>query len=225
MNIVVVNACRIVANAEVEAYVGVLQAFDSEVLAPAWNLEPCVYSFLPTGQMPKRGKDIWPIFLNNKSNIPSALGWHDDKTGLIFSRVFVGDCKRLHLDWRVDLSHEAFEMRVDPTINRMETLADGRIAAIEVCDAVEDELYAIRYRGSIVSDFCLPSYYGLGAQAGPFDYGGHLNGACPAILSGGYQSLFVAGKWQTIVNRMADGRLPYRALRNGRNFRRAGGKR
>jgi hypothetical protein len=81
-----------------------------------------------------------------------ALGWHDDRDGLVFSRVFAADCKKYGIDWRIDLTHEAWEMRGDPEINRQvkisnDSLGRERVAAIELCDPVEDDSIRDRLEG------------------------------------------------------------------------------
>ncbi len=229
VNILIVNACSILKNADVEAYVSIVQTFDDEALRPAWNLEPATYGFQPWkkgARMPSPTPSVWPIFLNNRSDQPGALGWHDDRKGLIFGRCFVGDCKRYNLDWQTDVTHEAFELRVDPTINREVKIANDalgreRIAAVEVCDAVEDDLYAIKYKGSRVSNFVLPAYYDN--ATGPYDYGHVLLGPVPTVMSGGYQSIFVGNQWTQIVANREDGSLPYRLWRpGGRGGKRVG---
>jgi hypothetical protein len=229
VNILIVNASSILPNKEVAAYVPIMQAFDDEALRPAWNLEPATYGFQPWGKnarMPAPTKDLWPIFLNNRSDQAGALGWHDDRDGLIFGRCFVGDCKRYNLDWRTDVTHEAWELRVDPQINRQVKIANDalgreRIAAVEVCDAVEDDLYAIKYKGSRVSNFVLPAYYDN--ATGPYDYGHVLLGPVPTVMSGGYQSIFVGNQWTQIVANREDGSLPYRLWRpGGRGGKRVG---
>jgi hypothetical protein len=63
---------------------------------------------------------------------------------VVFSRVFAADCKKYGIDWRIDLTHEAWEMRGDPNIDRQvrvanDSLGRERVAAIELCDPVEDD--------------------------------------------------------------------------------------
>jgi hypothetical protein len=230
MPIVIVNASNVLTRAELEPFVAVMQSFDDEILRPAWNLEPIKYEFDIWAHFRKQkpAPDLWPIFINNKSDTPGALGWHDDRAGLIFSRVFAGDCKRFGVDWRIDLTHEAWEMRGDPGIDRQvkignDALGRERIAAIELCDPVEDDSFGITWKKSKVSDFVLPAYFNN--DPGPWSHGNNLSGPCPALAMGGYQSIYVDGQWTQVVARMRDGKFPYRATRNGRSFRRAGGKR
>lgn len=227
--IIIVNASNVLTNKEVEAYVPIMQAFDDEALRPAWNLERAIYSFIPWkrgARMPTPTTNFWPIFLNNRSDQAGALGWHDDRGGLIFGRCFVGDCKRFGLDWRTDVTHEAWEMRVDPKIDRVvriqnDSLGREREAAVEVCDAVEDDLYAIKYKKSSVSNFVLPAYFTT--EQGPYDFGHNLTLPCPAVMSGGYQSIFVSGQWTQVVANRKDGTLPYRLWRpGGRGSKRVG---
>jgi hypothetical protein len=236
IQIIVVNASKVLTDQQLRRYIPVMQSFDREILAPAWNLEPAEYMFdtwtsfkkqRPSG--PIDTDDIWPIFINNKSDTAGALGWHDGEwqgRPIVFGRVFAGDCIRYGTDWRIDLTHEAWEMRGDPNINRQVKISNDsqgreRVAAVELCDPVEDDLYAIAWQKSKVSDFVLPAYFS--DASGPWSHGNHLDGPCPALASGGYQSLYVGGQWVQSTARQANGKFPYRAMRNGRSFRRAGG--
>jgi hypothetical protein len=69
----------------------------------------------------------------------------------------------------------------------------------------------------------LPSYFN--SEPGPWSHGNNLSGPCPTLAEGGYQSIYVAGQWTQVMSRMGNGEFAYRALRRGRSFRRAGGKR
>ena len=116
----------------------------------------------------------------------------------IFGRVFVGDDLAYSVSPWVDASHEACETRVDPLTNRMVTLANGDRALVEVGDPVEDDLFKVVMPGFEkypMSDIVLPRYFGMENPAGVtgYDHGGHLTAPCPALLSGGYQSLLKVG--------------------------------
>lgn len=228
--IVVVNASPVLTRAELEPFVEVMQTFDDEILRPAWNLDHAIYEFDTWARFHKKypngSGEVWPIFINNKSDTPGALGWHDDRAGIVFSRVFAGDCKRFGIDWRIDLTHEAWEMRGDPNITREVKIANDalgreRIAAVELCDPIEDDRFGIAWEGSKVSDFVLPSYFS--GESGPWSHGNNLSGPCPALAIGGYQSIYVDGQWTQVFARMENGHIPYRAIRQGRSYRRAGG--
>jgi hypothetical protein len=116
-------------------------------------------------------------------------------------------------------------MRGDPNIDRQVRISNDaqgreRIAAVELCDPVEDDLYAIEWHNSKVSDFVLPHtsvMQGLGLMETTW------TALVPALASGGYQSLYVGGQWVQSTARQENGKFPYRAMRNGRSFRRAGG--
>lgn len=226
--IVIVNASSVLTDAEVQAVIPALQRWDDEMLRPAWGFDPCTYSFASRHQMPAPNDPRWPIYVNRHSTDPGALGWHDDRAGRIFGRVFAGDCLRYGISWTVDLSHEAAEMRGDPTIDRVVTLADGRQALVELCDPVEDDRFAIDVGGVKLSDFVLPGYFGmlLGHPMGttdppmpPFDYGGHLSGPCPTLTTGGYQTLIVDGQYTQVTAMYLGGDPSYRSQRYHRSHR------
>ncbi len=210
--IVIVNASPTLTDAEAARIVPALQVWDDTKLAPAWGFDRCTYHFQPwhawhTAPVP----DAWPIFLNRHSVDTGVLGYHDDAT-LIYGRVFVGDCLRYGISWTVDCSHEAAEMRGDPTINKTFTMANGEIAMHELCDAVESDDLAIDVGGVKLSDFVLPAYFSIAAP-GPFDYQKKLSGRCPALTAGGYMSIYNGTDWTQITAMLLGDRPSIRANR------------
>lgn len=214
--IIVVNASRVLHDDEVARVIPALQRWDSEMLQPAWGFDPCTYIFMPfhewahevnAGNRPAG----WPIFLNRHSTDVGVGGFHDDESGNIFGRIFVGDALRYGISWTVDLSHEAAEMRGDPTIDKIATLADGQVALVELCDPVEDDALAIDVDGIKLSDFVLPSYFS--GAAGPWDFQNALSGPCPMLTTGGYQSLFVNGEWTQVTAMYLGGMPSHRSMR------------
>lgn len=222
--IVIVNASHVLTDAEVQAVVAPLQKADDTLLRPAWNLDPATYEFMPWQAFPwpeyrSAPEEMWPLFVNNHSTDPGALGWHTDQAQLdrVFGRVFAGDCVRYGISWTVDLSHEAFEMRVDPRTDRVQVLPDGRTALMESCDPVEDDLQAIDVDGVKITNFVLPSYFNQGPR--PWDYGQRLTGPCPTLTAGGYQELLVNGQWTQVTAMHLGGPASYRSQRFHRSER------
>ncbi len=215
--IVIVNASPVLTDAEAEAIIPALQIWDDTMLAPAWGFEPCIYSFMPCGELPAPEDPRWPVFLNRHSIDPGALGWHNDITDKIFGRVFVGDCILDGVSWIVDASHEVAEIRGDPTINKTWTMPDGRLALVELCDPVEDDILGIDVGGVKLSDFVLPAYFSTGA--GPYDYKGRLTAPCPSLAPGGYQSIFENGEWTQMTAMRLGGRPSIRSLRYHHSLR------
>ncbi len=60
-------------------------------------------------------------------------------------------------------SHEILEARVDPELDQVATLPDGRVAAIECCDACEEQGY--KKLGVDVSDFSTRANFELSGGA------------------------------------------------------------
>lgn len=197
--ILIVNACSILTDAEVQSILPALQRWDDEMLRPSYGLDACTYSFMPHGQLPNPADtSVWPIFLNRHSIDDGVLGWHDDQAGKTFGRIFVGDAMRYGVEWTVTLSHEAAETRVDPQINDLVALPDGRQTLREACDAVESDDQAIDVDGVKLSNFVLPAYW-RNDPLGPWDYQRRLSGPAPALTPGGYLSIFDGSNWVQIT--------------------------
>ena len=65
----------------------------------------------------------------------------------------------MEASWTVTLSHELLEMLADPWINWCAQGDDGKIYALEVCDAVEADRMGYEIDGVLVSDFITPSWF------------------------------------------------------------------
>lgn len=222
-DLVLVQASRVLADAEIRAVLPALNKWDATMLRPAWGLDAARYSFATMAQFQSGATSgAWPIFINDHSRDPGALGWHTTAPdGQPFGRVFAGDCRRYGISWTVDLSHEAGEMRVDPTVDNYFRLADGRIVMREVGDAVEDDANGIHVDGILLTDFVLPDYFSTKTGV-PFDYQRRLRGHCPTLTPGGYMAIFdpsnpSAGWGQVSMNMM--GPVSYRSIRHQNSHR------
>lgn len=156
----------------------------------------------------------WSVFIKDHSDDPGGLGYHLDD-GIPSADVFVADCAQYGASLSVTLSHEILEMGADPLTTRTVTLGSA-LMAVEVGDPVEDDGFGYEIDGVLVSDFVLPSYFGIGAAGGPFDFRAQLTAGCPTLLPGGYQLVCRDGQWSQVTARLATGRMPYRAIKDGR---------
>lgn len=216
-DIAIVNASKVMSDADVEKICEAVAAQDREDFAPAWNLPPAIYHFFPLGKMPD--KSMWAIFLNRHSTDAGALGWHDNEAGLIFSRVFVGDDIKYGVSPSITISHEALEMRGNPDLTAFYVAPNGDKTPREASDAVEDDSLGYEKLGVKVSDFVLPAYYSGGS--GPYDFRGALTGPFPRLTPGGYVNILPrgSGSWHQVTARRVDGSLSYRSMRHGRGAR------
>lgn len=88
IDIAIVNATQLLKDTQVSAIIPAIQSFDTEILAPAWQLPPATYHFVPYSQRLKVPTDgsVWPVFLRKWSDLPDALGYHEDQAGYIYGR-------------------------------------------------------------------------------------------------------------------------------------------
>jgi hypothetical protein len=190
------NDSTTLQDADVQPVVAALQRQVSEHFAPAWGIDAAL-TFVPKGQQPRAGS--WWLVVLDDTDQAGALGYHDTTPdGLPMGKVFAKTDLDNHLSWSVTVSHELLEMLGDPDVNLTTFVQDtpktGKLYAYEVCDAVEDDQYAYAIDGVSVSDFVLPTYFEPGiagtAKGVQLDYCGHLTGAVPTLLSGGYIGQF-----------------------------------
>jgi hypothetical protein len=111
------------------------------------------------------------IYIWDKSDVAGAIGYHDkNNSGIPFGFVFIEIAKKAGESWTVTLSHEAFELILDPEVNLLvmgphpDPAEKGRSVFhwYEACDAVQAESYEID--GIEVSNFLLPLYFTAGDE-------------------------------------------------------------
>lgn len=155
---------------------------------------------------------------------PGAIAYHAvDGKGVPVAFLALNTCKTLD-DVSSAISHEVLETFGDPGANRWADGGDGFEYALELCDAVESNLYDITTCSGLavaVSNFVLPTFFAPGA-AGPWDFAGCTT-APFTTASGGYQICRNQGTGETQIT----GRLPDRQrlalyVGTGRPARRTG---
>lgn len=138
----------------------------------AWGIDATITAFPSQKDVPV-GYAI--IFMVGDTNAQAGLHFRPDKPNEPpFAIVKYTDD---HL-WSITASHEALEMLVDPQGRRLiagvspENHTETVQFLAEVCDPCQALgcAYAIEGHGVYVSDFCLPSYYGLGSVAPPYTH-------------------------------------------------------
>ena len=182
MQIAVVNRSAL-ADADVAL---MAEACNAQVIeaAEVWGIQPTPVAFYasPDGLPPERR--IMAIV--DTLDVSGALGYHDDDFGVIFGRVL----NQGPIDTCVTLSHECLEMLVDPTCTGWRDMGGGRRVALEVCDPVQADTYAVQARVGelerqmLLSNYVTPRWFDP-AGVGLFDRLGRLT--APLSMSpGGY---------------------------------------
>lgn len=186
-------ACTVQLNRDLSAEWG--GNYEVRVGAGAGDIQPgeWVFAILPT--LP---------------NAPSAIAYHDVDgngvptlfDGITLSQTLTGPGNSLS----VGISHELCETAGDEGCNDWCDDGNGQSFAKELCDAVENNTYAIN--AVFMSDFLLKSFFVAGRK-GPYNYmaSAALGGVGPAApfatASGGYQITRAQGAGETQVWGMA----------------------
>jgi hypothetical protein len=188
------------------AWLAAVQLQVTRDAAPFWEFPPVVFSIQPA----IRSGNWGCAFLPN-SDVADALGYHDDTAdGLPMAKIFYETTVQDKEDPAVTGSHEILEMLVDPGINdTARDSSDGWLYAKEVCDAVEETTYQM-FNGVNVSNFQLPSWFGLpnpvankAYPAGSYDFLGKCTQAFQ-LLAGGYMPVQKRGRgWTQIFGSIA----------------------
>jgi hypothetical protein len=193
-----INKTTVDLGVEFDRLIAALQEYVDRYLAPVWAT--------PAKLVSKRAPDkhAWTmVFFDSATaedvkdlGIPAdprnVLGRHKlEHHGLPLAMVFV----KSTLDAGHDVpdgdkigmaaSHELAEMLVDPGNNLWCELSEGVFCAYEVCDAVEDQHFAVH--GIAMSDFVYPAYFGAfrNSKSVQFDYMKKVKRPFQ-ILKGGY---------------------------------------
>ena len=129
-------------------------------LGHLWSLDAVSVQFIAPGQMTRAG--AMRILLQDHSTQAGDLGFHTDD-GYPQAFVFVADDIAAGSLWSVTLSHEAWEMAVDPEINRTTQWVDAAgitwECPIEVADCCEDDQFGVDYDGVKLTAIALPSWF------------------------------------------------------------------
>jgi hypothetical protein len=127
-------------------------------LSPIWEINATVDVFARLEDVPV---GYWSVIVRDDIQDASAAGIHEDENGQPFALVTSSADINV---WSITASHEALEMLVDPSGNRLvaaDSKAQGRRVnyLVEVCDPSEAAEHAYSCNGILVSDFYTPNYF------------------------------------------------------------------
>jgi len=193
--IAVTNVSTCLKDEQVEAVLPALQRQVSGDFRSYWNLD-CALTFLPKGQPLASG--WWQIVITDDPDQAGALGYHElTSKGAPLGKVFAGLDLRTGTSWTVTLSHELLEMLADPWINWCVQTPEGKIYALEVCDAVESDALGYEMDGVRMSDFVTPAWFEP-TSADRLDFQRHLSHELQ-LGAGGYISILDPEKGWTQI--------------------------
>jgi hypothetical protein len=113
-------------------------------------------------------------------------------------KVFAGLDIQSGGSWTVTLSHELLEMLADPWINWCAQGPDGKVYALEVCDAVEADELGYQIDGVLVSDFITPAWFEP-TQADRVDFKERISKPLQLAAGGCISVLNIGGKWTQLA--------------------------
>ncbi len=197
--VALVSQSNLIAKGDVSKVAAAIQKQASRDLAPIWSVSATVDAFDLLDDVPI---GYWPILVMDNIDQSGAAGIHEDRNGQPFALVTAA----ADIDeWSVTASHEALEMLVDPSGNRLvagdsEAVQRRVNYLVEVSDPPEASDYAYSCNGVLVSDFYTPNYFDPMKSAGVrYSYTGAI--AEPRqVLPGGYlswQDPETGSWWQT----------------------------
>jgi hypothetical protein len=190
-SILVINASSVCSDAEIRRYVAAIQAFMPEFNS-AWRLPEVDVAFMPHGQSIPAGFGHIQVVADD-SDQALALGYHEvAPDGHPIGYTFARTGRAAGSAVSGTLTHEIWEARVNPDIDKFVVGPDGRRWDLEVADAPEADEWGIQWDMPsgppvLISNFCLPEYFNFDAPVGErYDYRGFLTSPIPALLRGGY---------------------------------------
>lgn len=197
-----------------------LQAQLREDLAPAWGVgNGDTVSGTLYAQAAPQATGAIPMYLRAQApaDEEGALALHRDDAGLAID-IFEDLIAQYGVTLSSAVSHELLELSADPECDRTATLPDGRVAAVEICDQVEALSYS--KLGVDVSDFNLPSNFGIGGNDPPYDAMNRQTSQFQ-VLDGGYAQVLGPDGWQQLGGMRAyRAELDRRGLSRGARRRR-----
>jgi hypothetical protein len=214
--IAITNASSCLTDTQVSAAIPALQRQVSLDFKAYWDVD-CQLTFLSKSEaLPT---EWWQISVTDNPDQAGALGYHElTSRGTPLGKVFAGLDLQSGGSWTVTLSHELLEMLADPWINWCAQGSDGKVYALEVCDAVEADVLGYEIEGVLVSDFITPSWFEP-TEADRVDFKQRI--AKPfELASGGYISVLdETGGWTQIAAQGApSASIPLGSRRQRRNL-------
>jgi len=171
IRIALINRSTVVKDSVVSAFVGPLQKQVTQDFAPVWGTTADL-SFVHAGKTAPAAS--WQLVILDDAEQADALGYHDlTEAGLPVMKIFAHTAEMDGVSWTSVASHETLEALADPwvdsTVFAEQNDGSGRLWPLEVCDAVEGDLYTI---DSVeVSNFVTPHWFMAQAPLdATFDY-------------------------------------------------------
>jgi hypothetical protein len=223
MLIAVINQSTLVTNDQVNTMCEAIQVQLNLHVLPAWNMRAGSIKFYADAT--KVPGYAWVVTMLDNSTQAGALGYHAEDNDKVDGFIFAGPVLQnkgvalydptnpQNVSVASVLSHEVCEMVGDrfaafwsdgPSV----VASDGQTYteyALELCDPVEGDSYAITVNGTLVSvsNFIFPSWFNAEATTPlnlPFDYLGKL--AKPfTMTAGGYMIVRQSGNVQQVFGR------------------------
>jgi hypothetical protein len=185
--IALVCESELIAAGDVSKVAAALQKQATRDLSPIWEISATVDVFDKLEDVPV---GYWSVIVRDDIDDPSAAGIHEDENGQPFALVTASSDINV---WSITASHEALEMLVDPSGNRL-VGADSKLQKrrvnylVEVCDPSEAAKNAYSCNGILVSDFYTPNYFDPVTAGGVrYSFTGAIKEPLQ-VLQGGYLS-------------------------------------
>jgi hypothetical protein len=217
--IAITNASTCLTDVQVSSAIPALQRQVTVDFRGYWDVD-CELRFLAGNEPLTEG--WWQISVTDNPDQAGALGYHElTSRGTPLGKVFAGLDLQSGGSWTVTLSHELLEMLADPWINWSAQGADGKIYALEVCDAVEADKLGYEIDGVLVSDFITPAWFEP-RESDRVDFKQRIEKPLE-LASGGYISVLDAGSgWTQIAAQGGSaGPIPVGTRRQRRNMGKA----
>ena len=140
--IALVSESELIPAGDVSKVAAAIQKQATRDLSPIWEISATVDDFATLEDVPV---GYWAVIVRDDIEDASAAGIHEDENGQPFALVTASSDINV---WSITASHEALEMLVDPSGNRL-IAADSKLQGrrvnylVEVCDpseAVEERL-------------------------------------------------------------------------------------
>ena len=143
-----------------------------------------------------------PVLLVSHQTVADALGFHQkDASGKPSANIYPGLLDDVATQLAGVITHEIGEALIDPECARLMLGNDGKLRALEIADAVEQQNIQIKIASGktiLCSAYCTPAWFSAPADLTgiPVAVGDGTGGVAPGlILPGGYMSYFDGVQW------------------------------
>lgn len=187
------NRSVVLSDLQAKSVVEALQLQIRHDFAPIWGRDAQIQFFGKNATPPSNS--WWVGLFDDAEQASSLFSGSFTDANFPFAKIFVKNDLNSGTSLSVTMSHTIMEMLADPYANLSVADDESRLWGVEVCDPCENDKYAYKVGGFLVSNFVTPAWFQSKVKDARFDFQGKLKHPFE-LLPGGYATYLELTKIQ-----------------------------